>query len=268
MDQTLYSVSRQPPSIGTGKPRPGRFPDASGDPSERRRVDAEPGAKCVAVPVPRRPRARVADAGRRHARQVTRAPSRRALEGGGAALLGRLTGVHRLLGQLLYGTGLRIIEGVRLRVKDVDPSSARSWSATARAPRIASRCCRRLVPPLGRHLPTSGIFMNRTCAMGSAPYGCHALARKYPGAARDWRWQYVFPADRRSVDPRTGIVRRHHVNDQSLQRAMREALRDTRIVKPRRRTRCATRSPRTCSNRATTSAPCRNCSATRTSARR
>ena len=59
-----------------------------------------------------------------------------------------------------------------------------------------------------------------------------ALARKYPSAAREWCWQYVFPADRRSMDPRTNIIGRHHVSDQSFQRAMREALRTSGIAKP------------------------------------
>ncbi len=58
-----------------------------------------------------------------------------------------------------------------------------------------------------------------------------ALARKYPAAPREWAWQYVFPADRRSKDPRSGAVRRHHLGDQSLQRAMRQAVRDAGIHK-------------------------------------
>jgi site-specific recombinase XerC len=60
----------------------------------------------------------------------------------------------------------------------------------------------------------------------------HALARKYPFAAREWGWQYVFPSDRRSRDPRSGIVRRHHIQDQAFQRAMRQAVRDAGINKP------------------------------------
>jgi integrase len=59
-----------------------------------------------------------------------------------------------------------------------------------------------------------------------------ALARKYPSAGHEWGWQYVFPAERRSRDPRSGIVRRHHVSDQSFQRAMRQAVRDAGVVKP------------------------------------
>jgi site-specific recombinase XerD len=60
----------------------------------------------------------------------------------------------------------------------------------------------------------------------------YALDRKYPNAAREWGWQYVFPSKNRSVDPRSGAVRRHHVQDQAIQRAIRQAVRDAGIVKP------------------------------------
>jgi len=58
-----------------------------------------------------------------------------------------------------------------------------------------------------------------------------ALARKYPAAGREWAWQYVFPSSRRAPDPRTRVVRRHHVTDQSFQRAMKQAVRDAGLVK-------------------------------------
>jgi len=60
----------------------------------------------------------------------------------------------------------------------------------------------------------------------------YALARKWPAAGREWCWQYVFPADTRSTDPRTGIIRRHHVSDQAFQRAMRQTVRDAGVPKP------------------------------------
>ena len=60
----------------------------------------------------------------------------------------------------------------------------------------------------------------------------NALARKYPNAAREWAWQYVFPAGTRSTDPRSGAIRRHHVGDQAFQRAMRQAVRDAEVAKP------------------------------------
>ena len=60
----------------------------------------------------------------------------------------------------------------------------------------------------------------------------HALARKYPAADREWAWQYVFPAAARSRDPRSGVVRRHHISDQAFQRAMKQAVRDSGLSKP------------------------------------
>lgn len=65
-----------------------------------------------------------------------------------------------------------------------------------------------------------------------AVYLPYALERKYPGAARDWAWQYVFPSANLSADPRTGIERRHHLQDQAVQRAMRQAVRDAGVNKP------------------------------------
>lgn len=187
-----------------------------------------------------------------------------------AALLGRLAGVHRLLGQLLYGSGLRIMEGARLRLKDVDLQQRAmvvgdGKGAKDRVTMLADR----LVPALRRHL--AEVRRLHDCDLRDG-FGTvwlpTALARKYPGAARNWSWQYVFPADRRSIDPRSGVVRRHHISDQSFQRALREALRDTGIVK------LAT--PHTLRHSFAThlldaghtSAPCRNCSVIRTSGRR
>jgi site-specific recombinase XerD len=91
----------------------------------------------------------------------------------------------------------------------------------------------RLVEPLRCHLHDTAHLHRVDLRDG---YGAvllpAALERKYPRAAREWCRQYVFPADRRSVDPRSGIVRRHHISDQSFQRAMRVALRASRIARP------------------------------------
>ncbi|MBU6485615.1 MAG: integron integrase [Betaproteobacteria bacterium] len=149
-------------------------------------------------------------------------------------LIGRLQGTHRLLGSLLYGTGMRIMEGLRLRVKDVDFGRNEilirdGKSAKDRITMLPGRAA----PPLRRHLEAAQELHQRDLAEGfGAVWLPGALARKYPAAAREWAWQYVFPADRRSIDPRTGITRRHHLSDQSFQRAMRQALRDAGIAKP------------------------------------
>ena len=150
-----------------------------------------------------------------------------------ALVIDRLRNVHRLIGRLLHGSGMRIMECVRLRVKDVDFARREIVIRDGKGfkdritmlPRAIVRALRaHLVEVRGQH------GQDLAGGFGDAwlPY---ALARKYPGAAREWSWQYVFPADRRTPDPRTGIVRRHHVSDQAFQRAMKQAVRDAGIVK-------------------------------------
>ena len=151
-----------------------------------------------------------------------------------ADVLTRMRGTHRLIGDLLYGTGMRIMEALRLRVKDVDFSRREilvrdEKGAKDRVTMLPDR----LFPVLREHLIETKRLHRMDLQNGfGAAWMPFALARKYPGAANEWAWQYVFPADRRSVDPRTGITRRHHISDQSFQRAMREALRASGIAKP------------------------------------
>ena len=150
-----------------------------------------------------------------------------------AAVLARLRGVHQLLGRLLYGTGMRIMEGVRLRVKDVD--FARREILIRDGKGFKDRVTmlpRSVARPLRTHVVSVQQLHERDLADGCGEVWLpFAIARKYPGAAREWAWQYVFPADRRSRDPRSGAVRRHHLGDQAFQRAMRQAVRDAGIVK-------------------------------------
>lgn len=150
-----------------------------------------------------------------------------------AALIGHLRGTHRLLGRLLYGTGMRIMEALRLRVKDVD--FGRNEIVIRDGKGAKDRITMlpvRIVPALRRHLAGVREIYEGDLAEGFASVWLpSALARKYPNAAREWAWQYVFPADRRSVDPRSGATRRHHMSDQSFQRAMRQSLRDAHIGK-------------------------------------
>ena len=92
---------------------------------------------------------------------------------------------------------------------------------------------RRLFVPLRRHIARVRVLQQEDLAQGFGEVWLPAaLARKYPSAAREWAWQYVFPAERRALDPRSGDVRRHHLSDQSFQRAMRKALRASGIAKP------------------------------------
>jgi len=151
-----------------------------------------------------------------------------------ADVLTRMRGTHRLIGDLLYGTGMRIMEALRLRVKDVDFGRREILVRDGKGAKDrVTMLPDRLFPVLRAHLIEAKRLHRMDLQDGfGAAWMPFALARKYPTAANEWAWQYVFPADRRSADPRTGIMRRHHISDQSFQRAMREALRASGIAKP------------------------------------
>ncbi len=151
-----------------------------------------------------------------------------------ARVLDALHGPHRLFGKLLYGTGLRIMEAARLRIKDVDLARRTILVRNGKGGKDRITVLpERLVQPLRVHLWNTQELHARDLRAGfGAVWLPPALERKYPNAAPDGCWQHVFLADRRSLDPRSGIERRHHVSDQSFQRAMREALRRTGIAKP------------------------------------
>ena len=148
-------------------------------------------------------------------------------------ILKRLDGVHLLLGRLLYGTGMRIMEGVRLRVTDVDFVRREILVRNGKGAKDRVTMLPRGVSGwLHSHLEDVRALHEADLRQGyGAVWLPHALARKYPAAAREWRWQYVFPAERISADPRSGDVRRHHLGDQAFQRAMRQAVRDAGITK-------------------------------------
>ena len=150
-----------------------------------------------------------------------------------ARLLDAFGIAHRLVAELLYGTGMRIMEAVRLRVKDVDLERREILVRDGKGAKDRVTVLPdRLVGPLRRQLRETerlhALDLQDGCGAVWLPF---ALERKYPNACRDWGWQYVFPADRRSRDPRSGIERRPHISDPSVQRAMREALRICGIAK-------------------------------------
>ncbi|GIK26609.1 MAG: integron integrase [Rhodocyclaceae bacterium] len=150
------------------------------------------------------------------------------------AVLSRLSGAHWLIASLLYGAGLRIMEALRLRVKDVD--FARKEILVRDGKGFKDRVTMlpaALEAPLTEHLKRVKALHGQDLAAGrGAVYLPYALERKYPGSARDWAWQYVFPSANLAEDPRTGIERRHHLQDQAVQRAMRQAVRDAGVDKP------------------------------------
>ncbi|HMM56061.1 MAG TPA: integron integrase [Rudaea sp.] len=139
-----------------------------------------------------------------------------------------------LLASLLYGSGMRIMEALRLRVKDVDFArneiTVRDGKGSKDRRTVLPRS---LVEPLQREIERTRILHEHDLAEGfGAVWLPHALARKNPGAERDFAWQYVFPSERRSTDPRGGAVRRQHVDDAVLSRALKQARERAGIIKP------------------------------------
>jgi integron integrase len=141
---------------------------------------------------------------------------------------------YLLMAQLLYGSGLRLMECVRLRVKDVDFERGAIVVRDGKGQKDRITMLPRAADaPLRRHLRRVRLIHDDDLREGvGAVYLPFALARKFPGAAQAWGWQYVFPSTKLSVDPRTGVKRRHHIDEQGLQRALKQAVRDAGIAKP------------------------------------
>ena len=138
-----------------------------------------------------------------------------------------------MMGALLYGSGLRLMECVRLRVADVDFDYKQIVVRDAKGnkDRVVP-LPRRLIDPLREHLVDVKALFEEDLTQGCAGvYLPNALARKYPNAPREWIWQYIFPSARLSVDPRSAAVRRHHVHESGLQKALKKAARDAGINK-------------------------------------
>ena len=154
-------------------------------------------------------------------------------------ILSRLEGTHHLVVSLLYGTGMRILEALRLRIKDVDFSRKEILIRDGKGSKDrVTMLPVSLIAPLKSHVDKVKSLHEADLAKGYGEvYMPQALGKKYPYAARDWAWQYVFPSGKLSVDPRsvtesvTGITRRHHVQDQAIQRAVRQAVVDAGITK-------------------------------------
>ena len=146
----------------------------------------------------------------------------------------QMSGLHQLMAKLLYGTGMRLMECVRLRVKDVDFARHEILIRDGKGGKDrVTMLPESPIAPLQAHLQQVKALHERDLAEGyGAVYLPYALERKYPNAATEWAWQYVFPATKRSVDPRSGIERRHHLDESSLQKAVRAAVQKTGIAKP------------------------------------
>jgi integron integrase len=149
------------------------------------------------------------------------------------ALLSNLSGVPLLICQLLYGAGLRVSEALQLRVKDLDFNRNEITIRGGKGDKDRRTMLPEAVQPaLKRHLKTVKLAYQNALAEGygtvQLPYG---LARKYPAAASEWGWQYLFPAPKPSTDPRTGAYRRHHLHPSGVRRAVREATHKARLTK-------------------------------------
>lgn len=150
-----------------------------------------------------------------------------------AAVLAHLSGPYHLMAQLLYGSGLRLMECLRLRVKDIDVTQQQIVVRDGKGMQDrVTLLPARVIEPLQVHLQQVHQLHQRDLARGyGAVYLPFALERKYPSAHREWMWQYVFPADRIASDPRSGVVRRHHAPERSLQHAVRIAAQRSGINK-------------------------------------
>lgn len=150
------------------------------------------------------------------------------------AILMQLSGTHHLIVSLLYGTGMRILECLRLRVKDIDFVRKEILIRDGKGYKDrVTMLPTSLITPLKAHLSKVKALHDADLASGyGAVYMPQALGKKYPYAARDWTWQYVFPSGKLSVDPRSGETRRHHVQDQAIQRAVRQAVVTAGLTKP------------------------------------
>lgn len=149
------------------------------------------------------------------------------------AVLAQLKGDYRLMAHLLYGSGLRLLECLRLRVKDIDFGYRQI--AVREGKRMRERITmlpERLCRPLQAHLARVKELYQQDLRRGrGAVFLPNALHRKYPNAAREWAWQYVFPAEKTSVDPRSREIRRHHIGEKNLQNAVKRAIQAARIAK-------------------------------------
>ncbi len=168
-----------------------------------------------------------------HPRRHRRLPVVLTVDEVGRVLAG-LTGEHLLLARLLYGTGLRIAEALQLRVKDVD------FGLRALTVREGKGAKDRVVmlPQSLTAAMREQLAQARLVWAGDVEAGTtgvempHALDRKYPRMGASWPWFWVFPQDHHSTDPRSGVVRRHHLYDQTFQRAFKRAVEQAGVAKP------------------------------------
>jgi len=148
-------------------------------------------------------------------------------------LLSRLDGVNYLIASLLYGAGLRLMDALRLRVKDIDFERNELTIREGKGDKDrVTMLPQSIKPQLEEHLRRVRVIHDADLRNGFGEvYLPNALERKYPNAASAWPWQYVFPSRVLSTDPRSGRKRRHHISEEQVQRAVRNAIRESSIGK-------------------------------------
>ena len=151
-----------------------------------------------------------------------------------SSMFSHMKDTPKLMAQLIYGGGLRVTECCRLRVKDLDFNSNLIFVRAGKGGKDRSTLLPQTVKPaLVAHLERVKALHDKNLADGHGDVELpDALDRKYPKAAWEWCWQYVFPSRTLSVDPRSGKVRRHHVSDTAIQNAVRDSVRSAGIAKP------------------------------------
>ena len=149
-------------------------------------------------------------------------------------VIAAMSGPYQLMAKLLYGAGLRLVECVSLRVQEVDFPQRQTIFRDGKGGKDRITILPDSVrEPLKEQLGRVKLVHNQDLSQGGgAVYLPYALERKYPKANREWGWQYVFPAKKISQDPRSGRMRRHHIHESGLQRAIKRAVRLTNIHKP------------------------------------
>ena len=150
------------------------------------------------------------------------------------AILSRLAGSYLLMASLLYGSGLRLMECLRLRVKDLDFNCNQIVVREGKGEKDrVTMLPLTLKESLQKHLIKVKLLHEEDLLAGFGEvYLPHRLDRKYPNAGKEWGWQYIFPATRLSIDPRSGKKRRHHISEDVLQHAVKKAIKETSITKP------------------------------------
>lgn len=148
-------------------------------------------------------------------------------------LLGAMTGVHALLARLLYGTGMRLLEGLKLRIKDVDFERGvivvRAGKGSKDRVVMLAEALR--APLMDQVAASRALWARDRAARGAGVWLPHALEAKFPRAPESWSWHWIFPSTRLSFDPLSGLQRRHHLYEDGLARALARGVAKAHIAK-------------------------------------